>query len=150
MEEMPSQEPGRQPSRSKPPKWSLKSDAEISQADDPEFEVRGVSAGATEKFSGAVSSEKTLDTQGPVVSSVEEAGGLERPAPADQPTWLAEVLPKIQSRPNWSGKTWAWVASGEVGGDRHKWANGVLDNPQATKSLKLRCEYIIMRIEGKA
>lgn len=120
----------------RPPKWEQKSDEEIAQPDDPSWDTP---AGNPEVRGGGLTDKTRV-----------ENGGV-RPQPAEgDPGWLLEPLPKIASRPNWGGKTWAWVSEGKPGGDRHAWVNGVIDNPQASKALRLRCEFCAMRIEGKA
>lgn len=123
--------PARQP---RGEKWARKSDEELGdQSDAPTFD-HPPSEG-TRKV-------RVAENQG---------GDSVSPPPSEgQPSYWNEPLPKLVKRPQWAGKTWGWLSEGRVGGDRHAWINGVLDNPDAPKHLKLRCEYLLMVIEDRA
>lgn len=134
-----------QPRQPRGEKWKSNPDADQAP-DDPNFGAD--STGSAPKPVAAA--EKVSE----VAASRPEAEGGAAPKAAtgnpSEPHWLDDALPGIQSRPNWKGKSWRWMTLGKRDGDRHKWLNAVLDNPQASKSLKLRCEYCVIVIESRA
>lgn len=136
-----------------PPKWVKKpeADAHVDAAMDEAFDTVAIKVQPEEvspKFGEAVStSTATLSPS----DGRADGGGKKPPASSgSRPSWIMDRLPKIQSRPNWFGRDWEWMTQGAQGGDRHGWANAVIDNKDAPKTLKLRCEYVVMAIEGKA
>jgi hypothetical protein len=137
-------EPTDRPKKTKPPKWARKSDEELGeQVDHPGFETLEVKGKVREESPSGGSTVESGAAKSGVVES-------ETPTPDGDPAWLDLPMPKITSRPNWTGRKWRWVSEGKPDGDRAKWCSAVVDNPEAPADLKRKCEYLALRIAGLA
>jgi len=154
LEEMPAREPAPRKPRKKPP---YKTDEQLGeQRAEPAWDSEELDSLVKGKQRGEVSTKDvSTEVAGKVSAAARDPGGsVEQTAPptsVEHPEWIDEVLPKLRSRPNWKGKTWRWLLSAKPTeeSDRFRWVNAVIDNPDAPRNLKLRCEYILMRIHDQ-